>query len=167
MNLRKLEKKDAELMLEWMRDIEISKNFQFDTKSMDFDKVETFIEKSKIESENIHLAIVESDDEYLGTISLKNIDYKNNNAEYAISLRKKAIGKNVAFLATKLILEYAFDELKLEKVYLNVYSKNMRAIKFYEKFGFIYEGEFRNHIKKDGIYENLKWYSILRSDYVK
>lgn len=167
MKLRKLEKKDAELMLEWMQDIEISKNFQFDTKAMNLDKVKSFIEKSKIESENIHLAIVESDDEYLGTISLKNIDYKNNNAEYAISLRKRAIGKNVAFLATKLILEYAFDELKLEKVYLNVYSKNMRAIKFYEKFGFIYEGEFRNHIQKDGIYENLKWYSILRSDYVE
>lgn len=165
MRLRQLEKKDSKLMFEWMTDPEISENFQFDRDLISIDKIEEFIEKSKNDVENKHYAISGLEDEYLGTISLKKIDFKNKNAEYAISLRKKAIGKNIAFYATKLILEYAFYDLNLEKVYLNVYAKNIRAIKFYEKVGFSYEGEFRQHILKDNNYENLKWYSILRREY--
>ena len=42
----------------------------------------------------------DQDDEYLGTISLKNIDLKNKNAEYAISTRKKARGTGANQQAT-------------------------------------------------------------------
>ena len=73
--------------------------------------------------EDMHFAIVDDkNDEYLGTISLKHIDYKNHNAEYAISTRKKVRGSGIAQKSTELILDYAFNNLDLHKVYLNVLS---------------------------------------------
>lgn len=67
--------------------------------------------------------------------------------------------------ATEEILSIAFDQIALERVYLNVLKENTRAIKLYEKSGFIYEGEFRNHLFLNGEYRTLKWYGILKKEY--
>ena len=167
MRLRNLQEKDAIFMLEWMQDSEIVQNFRFDSTNTNIESVQRFIANSSSSTESEHFAIADENDEYLGTISLKNIDMINKNAEYAISLRRSAIGSGIAYESTKKLLEHAFSKIGLEKVYLNVYSKNLRAIKFYEKFGFVYEGEFRKHIYINGEFENLKWYSIIRSEYEK
>ena len=102
------------------------------------------------------------DDEYLGTISLKNIDLKNKNAEYAISTRKKARGTGANQQATESLLKYGFDKLQLHRIYLNVLSSNKRAISFYKKCGFIYEGKFKDHLFIDDRYQDLEWYAICK-----
>ena len=159
--LRKLEKKDIPFMLEWMHDIENEKIFQNDFYSMNEKKCEEFI-KNSFTTDNQHFAIVNDlDDEYLGTISLKNINYKNMNAEYAISTRKKIRGTGCALSATKTIIKYGFDELRLNKIYLNVLTSNERAKCFYKKVGFQYEGTFKKHILINNKYEDLEWYGII------
>lgn len=168
MLLRQLKEKDAEGMLEWMHDPEIQKNFRFETDNRKLKDVIDFIQKAEIRPINgksIHYAIVDEQDEYLGTISLKNIDLESRNAEYAISLRKKAQGKGIASRATKEILNLAFNCFHLERVYLNVLSGNEKAIRLYEKCGFVYEGEFRKHLFLKGEYKTLKWYSMLKEEY--
>ena len=58
---------------------------------------------------SIHYAIAnKTDDEYYGTISLKDLSLENRIAEYAIVLRKKAQGQGIAYQATKLLLYKAF-----------------------------------------------------------
>ena len=169
MRLRKLEKRDADGMLEWMHDPEIQKNFCFDASKKSRDDVLEFIGNSQTEmtaGKSIHYAIADDLDEYLGTISLKNVDLTARNAEYAISLRKKAQGKGIAAEATKELLELAFLKHGLERVYLNVLAENKRAIHLYEKCGFVYEGEFRKHLFLKGEFRTLKWYSILREEYI-
>ncbi len=158
--LRTLKEKDADFMLEWMHDEEISRNFVFDAKSTTKEKALDFISKSQKDNKNLHFAIADKNDEYLGTISLKNIDLKNKNAEYAIGMRKKAIGTGAAAFATKQIANYAFEKLNIEKVYLNVLSDNLRAVCFYEKMGFVYEGELIKHVIKDGEHKNLKLFAL-------
>ena len=80
-------------------------------------------------------------------------------------MRKCAIGKGIAKYATEEILNIAFNDLNLNKVYLNVLSSNIRAIKFYEKFGFSFEGEFKEHLRNKEKWESLKWFSIVRCNY--
>ena len=88
--LRRLELKDIPYMLEWMHDTETKLIFQNDFLAVDEVKAENFILNS-FNDDNKHFAIVDnSNDEYLGTISLKNIDNKNRNAEYAISTRSQS-----------------------------------------------------------------------------
>ena len=166
--LRKLKIEDADNMLEWMHDEEIQRNFRMNTLHKTKQDVMEFISDSTIVAVNggsIHFAITDEEDEYLGTISLKEIDLQAHNAEYAICLRKKAQGQGIAKAATKLILEEAFDKLELERVYLNVLSENERAIKLYQSCGFQYEGEFRKHLFLRGKYRNLKWFAILKDEY--
>lgn len=159
--IRKLEYKDVPFMLEWMHDEEVKEIFQNDFSSVDENKAKQFI-KDSYTSKNIHFAIVDdNDDEYLGTISLKNIDYKNKNAEYAISTRKKARGTGYNTIATQLLITYAFEELKLHKVYLNVLTCNKRAINFYRKIGFSYEGTFKKHLYINGKYMDIDWYGVV------
>lgn len=168
MKLRKLELKDAVGMLEWMRDPEIQKCFRFNTENKSLGDVSEFIqtaETNPIDGKSIHLAIVDENDEYLGTISLKEIDAISKSAEYAISLRKCAQGKGVGSAATREILRMAFEEFGLERIYLNVLADNEVAIQLYEKIGFIYEGKFRNHLFLRGEYKTLKWYSMLKDEY--
>lgn len=166
--LRKLKVADVPYMLEWMHDQDINCNFKMDFSSMrkaDVIRFLTIAEETEKEGTGLHRAIIDEQDIYLGTISLKNIDSFSCNAEYAISLRKCAHGRGVALKATQDILKIAFEQLGLTRVYLNVLSENIRANKFYLKFGFQLEGEFRKHVLINGNYKNLKWYSILKEEF--
>ncbi|CUX34493.1 GNAT family N-acetyltransferase [Clostridium sp. C105KSO13] len=161
--IRRLEKKDAERMLEWMHDEEINHNFSVDFESHTLEDAINFIENS-FDEKNQHFAVVDEDDIYQGSISLKNISYTDYNAEYAIVLRRDALGKGYSQEATWKILEYAFNELGLYKVYLNVLEGNKRARRFYEKMGFKPEGVFEEHKYVQGRFHNLCWYAIFKTN---
>lgn len=157
--LRKLLDKDIAFMLEWMRDKSITSNFKVDFSKYDEEKAKEFIRNSFTDIEQ-HFAIVNEQDEYLGTISLKNISEKNKNAEYAIVMRKCAQGMGTAENATKELIKYAFEVLGLRKIYLNVLEDNRHAIGFYEKMGFVKEGTFVGQWFIGEKYHNVCWYAI-------
>lgn len=168
MKLRKLNECDAEGMLEWMNDPKIQYWFRFQGKQKNREDIIEFIRNAEIQpadGKSIHYAIADDADEYLGTVSLKNMNLSDHNAEYAISLRTKAQGNGIGRLATELLLKKAFEEFSLERVYLNVLADNAKAIRMYKKAGFVYEGESRNSIFLRGEYQTLKWYSMLKSEY--
>ncbi len=140
MILRELKEKDAEYMLEWMHDKNVSDNLEKDFSKMTIQNCKDFIANTYKDSQNKHYAIVDECDEYMGTISLKNIDYENKRAEYAISCRTKAIGNGFSKRATEEIFNIASD-MGLELIYLYVRDSNLRAQKFYEKTGFLRMGK--------------------------
>lgn len=145
--------KDAEGMYEWMSDPEITCFFRFDASSVTLDTCKDFILHAYNDPNTIHYAIAGEDDEYLGTISLKNITDKD--AEYAISTRKKAHGTGAAYQATMQLITIAKEKYELSEIYLNVKSYNKRAIHFYRKCGF---GPNINRLSIDS--PGLEWYSI-------
>jgi len=162
MHLRNLEEKDAPFMLEWMHDDSVVEhlNHKFATKTLD-DCLE-FINTS-ISEKNIHLAIASDADEYMGTVSLRNIN--NDNSEFAITVRQSAMGKGYAWFGMKGILKKAFEELNLNSVYWCVSLANDRAIRFYKKHGFkeILDVplEFQEKYDKRN---DLIWFSTLKGD---
>ena len=160
--IRRLERRDGELMLEWMHDKDTNRAFRFPFEKSTLESVTEFIDNSFSET-NQHFAVVDDNDEYLGTVSLKNISIENKSAEYAIVVRRMARGTGVAKLATENIIDYAFHTLKLHKVYLNVLEKNERARHFYEKCGFEYEGTAKDAIILNGNYESLAWYGKINN----
>lgn len=168
MILRRLKREDAEGMLEWMHDKDICKNFREGIEHKTAEDVYKFIENADytIRNEaNLHFAVVDEKDEYMGTISLKNLNLKDQNAEYAISLRKSAQRKGLAAKATLGLFKYAFEDIGLHKIYLNVLEENIHAIHFYEKIGFCLEGTAKDHLFLRGKYQNLRWYSITAEMY--
>lgn len=170
MKLRMLDEKDADGMLEWMHDPKVYQYFRFPCEETNKERAVEFIHNAQmqfVKGDNRHYAIADDEDNYLGTISLKDIDMQSLNAEFAISMRSAAQGQGMATEATKELLRIAFEEIGLQRVYLNVISDNERAVHLYEKCGFVYEGEFRNHIKIRGEMKSLKWYGILKEEFGK
>ncbi len=127
---------------------------------MTMEDVEHFIASSAESEVNVHRAI-ESDGEYAGTISFKNIDTTSENAELAISLRTTFQGTGVASEAMVQAAIFAQKSLKFHKLYLNVLSDNERAIRFYQKAGFAYEGRSPEQAKIDGVFRDLLWFGLL------
>jgi len=165
MYLRKLELKDAPLMIEWMHDDSVVHDLHTNFASKTLEDAEAFIKASQDMYENMNLAIVSDMDEYMGTVSLKYINKNAGNAEFAITVRKTAMGHGYSWYGMEAIIHKAFDELGLECVYWCVSKKNERAVRFYDKHNFHEALDISSEIK--GIYEgieDLKWYSVLKGD---
>lgn len=168
MRLRQLKEADADGMLEWMHDPEIQKFFRTSMETKTREEVMDFIHNANtvpVEGNSIHFAIADEDDSYLGTVSLKDFDFSSRSAEYAISLRKCAQGRGIAYQATREILKMAFETFHLQRIFLNVLEDNLRAIHLYEKLGFTYEGAFRHYLFLNGEYKTLRWYSMLENEW--
>lgn len=131
MQLRQLLPKDALLMLEWMHDESVVKDLQANFAAKTLADCENFIRSSVNDTKNLHLAIVDDNDEYMGTVSLKHI--VDGTAEFAITIRASAMGKGISAFGMDQILHKGIYELGLEKVYWCVSPDNKRAVRFYDK----------------------------------
>ncbi|MGM9986264.1 MAG: GNAT family N-acetyltransferase [Bacillaceae bacterium] len=92
----------------------------------------------------------------------------DNRARYAVGIFDTTeLGKGLGTEITQLVVQYAFEELSLHRVDLRVLEYNIRAIKCYEKCGFIQEGVEREGSLIEGIYETDVFMSILDREYDK
>lgn len=161
MKLRKLELKDAELMLEWMHDEDVVAQLGANFKEKSLEDCIRFITNSKNDIQNMHLAVVNEENIYMGTVSLKNINKEKKTAEFAITVRKSAMGKGYSKYAMKEILAIGIKELGLQKIYWCVSKENVRAIRFYDKNGYMRTDIVPEDIKKYYSSEQLQkflWY---------
>ena len=165
MYLRKLELKDAPLMLAWMHDKSVTEKMKSDFTSKTLQDAENFIKWSWGTRENVNLAIASDEDEYMGTVSLKHIE--DGSAEFAITVRAEAMGRGYSWFGMESIIEKAFNEYGLESVYWCVSRENTRAVRFYDKHNFHETLDIPQSVlsRYVGI-SNLKWYSILKGDEV-
>ena len=134
MKLRELQPEDAPLMLEWMHDPEVVKYMRTDFASKTLEDCLQFIQSSACSRENLHLAIANNEDEYMGTVSLKYI--RDQKAEFGITVRSCAMGRGYAQFGMQRIKEKGFSELGLHEIYWCVLPENTRAIRFYDKNGY-------------------------------
>lgn len=80
-------------------------------------------------------------------------------------LAPEARGHGYTPVLLKKVLSYAFNTLQLHKVSLGVFDTNLRAKYIYEKFGFIQEGYFRDHVNVDNAYWGMYEMSILEHEW--
>ena len=103
----------------------------------------------------------------VGLIGLLNIDKHNRKAEYYITIGDVSIKrKGIATNATRILLEHAFHQLDLNKVYLNVDADNLAACKLYEKVGFKCEGVFKRDLLRKNTLIDRKRYAYFKEDFV-
>lgn len=135
--LRTLKLEDAGRMLEWMHDESVIKGLNTQKfRCTQIDDCIRFIEKSHQDRESRHFAVADENDIYMGTVSLKHIDTSFSNAEFSIALHSDSQGKGVGRFAMAQIMEYAFEELKLDEVYWNVLKDNIHAMHLYDSLGY-------------------------------
>ena len=101
-----------------------------------------------------------------GTITLMRIDRDNGSAGVGIAIGEKSMwGKGYGTDGMRALLDFGFGELRLERIWLDVYDFNKRARRSYEKAGFTAEGTQRHAHYSEGKYQDVVIMSILREDW--
>jgi|SRR4030095_6031006 len=101
----------------------------------------------------------------VGMAELGAVDRKNGSATLCrMYVDEGSRGKGIAGEMIRHILKLGFDELKLRRIDLRVYSQNTSAIKCYEKCGFVKEACLREAAKFEDEYWDVMVYSMLRED---
>ncbi len=104
--------------------------------------------------------------DFIGTVSLRNLDLKNQNAELAILIGEpENRGRGVGGEALSVLLDYAFGELGLYRVYLWVLAYNEPAIRLYRRLGFKEEGRLRAQVWRDGARHDVLVFGLLRDEW--
>lgn len=105
-------------------------------------------------------------DEAIGDFTLMNIDTENHAVGFRIAIHDSHhFGKGYGSVAVKEALRIAFEDMEMHRVQLEVYNHNPRAIRVYEKAGFIKEGVRRDAICLDGVYRDEIIMAILSTEY--
>ena len=85
--------------------------------------------------------VIEWEGRCIGTVRLHSVDAHDQRASLAIGLFDRTTwGQGLGTEAIRLVLGYAFQSLRLHRVSLRVLAYNTRAIRAYEKCGFVREG---------------------------
>ncbi len=108
-----------------------------------------------------------ADDKVIGSCGLFEISPKNRSAEFGIVIGEQANwGKGYGSDAAKITLRFAFEELGLNRVFLDVLATNQRAVRSYEKAGFVLECTRRQAVWRDGDYHHACRMGILRDEWL-
>jgi RimJ/RimL family protein N-acetyltransferase len=108
-----------------------------------------------------------ADDRRIGNVTLRGIDKENGAAEVSIVIIDKASqGQGLGTDALNCLIDFAFGELRLERVYLHVFDYNARARRSYEKAGFQTDAILRNARFHRGRHHDVHLMSILRDDWL-
>jgi RimJ/RimL family protein N-acetyltransferase len=107
-----------------------------------------------------------SDGRLLGFVALHNLEWHNQTGELSIGIGDpNDWNRGYGTEALRLTLRYAFTELNLFRVGLNTIAYNQRAIRAYEKVGFVREGVWRSFGLRDGQRYDVIMMSILRDEW--
>jgi len=107
-----------------------------------------------------------ADDRLLGSIDIDIDHWSHGEGWVGIDIgERENWGKGYGTDAMRVILRYAFTELNLHRVALNVFEYNPRAVRSYEKSGFVVEGRVRQFLERDGRRWDVIYMGILREEW--
>jgi len=124
-------------------------------------------EKIKATSTETLFTIETQAGDYLGGISLFKIHPVEHHAELGVVIGDKSQwSKGYAAEAMELIIEYGFNQLNLNMIYLEVIEFNERAAALYKRVGFVEEGRLRQRVYRDGSYHDELSMSMLKTEWL-
>lgn len=104
----------------------------------------------------------------IGSCQLHSIQTVHRNAELQIRIGDvQERGRSYGTDALKLLLDFAFKDLNLHRVYLHVFSSNDTALHVYKKLGFTHEGTLRQSAFINGNYVDVFVMGLLQSEFLQ
>lgn len=104
--------------------------------------------------------------DFLGTISLFNIDKKHSCASLGFQLVKDFWGRGLMNESLNHFIKFVFEELNFHRIEAQTYIGNERSINVLKRLGFSKEGQLRQNFLIENKYEDSYLYSILRTEFL-
>jgi RimJ/RimL family protein N-acetyltransferase len=164
--LRALELDDLDRTYKWHNDQELYRTlggiFRYVSRATE---EEWLRKKQAYDPQEVNLAICLTDNsQHIGNIYLRNINWIARHGEVHVFIGESGErSKGYGAVALRLMIEYAFHNLGLLRLYLFILEGNT-SIKLAEKFGFVLEGRLRKHAFKDGQFKDVLVVGLCASD---
>ena len=102
----------------------------------------------------------------IGSCQLRGIDPRHQSAELTIRIGERdSLGRGLGTEAVRRLVAHGFEVLGLNRISLHVFADNQRAVRAYEKAGFVREGLMRQHSRIDGEFKDAVLMALLRRDW--
>lgn len=158
--IRVLEDKDKKFLLEWTNKKELWSSI---LKHRFVNSVEHEVFFKNLCFDNSKDYFIIEKESPIGLCGLTNIDFLNSKAELFIFISdKKSRGENIGSYCIDYLIDYAFESLSLNKLYLRVESKN-NAYNLYLKKGFKVEGKLIDDFKFNNMFYDVYYMSFFNT----
>jgi RimJ/RimL family protein N-acetyltransferase len=170
--LRADERADLPLFVEWLNDPEVRQGISYTLPLSQAVEEQWFENMLKMPREEQPLGIeIRTEDggwRLIGNCSYMDLNWRSRSAEVGIFIGDKTCwDKGYGTEVMRLLLQHGFETKNLNRIFLHVFATNLRAIRCYEKAGFVPEGRLRQAEFKDGGYVDFIVMSVLRSEYTR
>jgi RimJ/RimL family protein N-acetyltransferase len=116
----------------------ISQHWTVTTETFSDEQLMSWLKSRPGQPDRLDWAIVDkATGQLLGEIVINELDVSAESMNLRIALSSANLGKGIGTQAVKLVVEYGFQVLNLRDIRLDVWSENLRAIRVYEKVGFV------------------------------
>ncbi len=167
--LRHIEREDLPKFVAWLNDPEVREGLSLYLPLSQAEEEQWFENMLKSPPPERPLVIeAKSDKDWktIGNSGFHNIDWRNRSGELGIVIGEKTYwNKGYGTEVIGLLLRHGFTTLNLHRIYLRVFQNNKRAIRAYEKAGFIHEGRQRQAEFQDGKYLDVILMSVLKDEW--
>ena len=163
---RPIELEDEPLLRRWINDPRNWRGLMF-RPPMNACREREWIEGlGKSTTDYVFGVVVRRGDRLIGTTGLHRVNAINRSAEFGINLGDLAYqNKGYGTEAARLMVRYGFEELNLNRIGLSVFANNPRAIRCYQKAGFVQEGCLRQALYRNGQFHDEYRFAILRDEW--
>jgi len=167
--LRAIRREDLPLFVKWLNDPEVRRGLVHCHPFSDEDEEDWYesMRKRPLEEHPLTIEILVGNEwTPIGDCGLLGINWRVRESEFGIFIgEKEHWDKGYGTEALLLMLRHGFETLNLNRIGLRVYADNPRAIRSYEKAGFVHEGTLRQGHYHDGEYIDVLMMSVLRSEW--
>ena len=162
--LRAFEREDAERCYRWMNDPNVVRTLK-SRYPINFSNEIEWLERAMLPSPSErHFAIERKDDRtHIGNASIHDVDWVSRTAWFGLFIGEpSAWNRGFGGDAIATLMRFAFDEMNLEKLRINVFDYNERAKHVLTSRGFVQEGRLVRDFYREGAYHDIVILSAFR-----
>jgi RimJ/RimL family protein N-acetyltransferase len=163
--LRAFEKEDAERCYRWMNDPNIMRTLKSRYPIAFSNEIEWLDRAMHDHNTERHFAIERKDDRsHIGNASIHDIDWVSRAAWFGLFIGEPtAWNRGFGGDAIGALVRFAFDEMNLQKMRINVFDYNERAKHVLAGHGFVEEGKLTADFYREGTWHDIVILSVFRS----
>lgn len=165
LRLRPLDADDADALFAIFADEEVTRHYDLET-FCELDEAADLIEfvlESYEAERQVRWGIVRTaDDQLVGTCGF--VWLRQHSAEIGYDLMRSAWGNGYMYEALMALLDYAFEELTLNRIEALVMPGNARSRRLLARLGFVHEGTLRQYDYFKGALHDMEMHALLRDD---
>lgn len=165
--LQAIEMSDMPIIVKWRNMPEIYEQFyEYEPLSV-HQQTEWF--KRLMTNEKEKLWMICNHGRPVGTVGLVNIDWRSKKCEWGRFFigEKSSRGRGVGLVTERLVISYVFNYMNMNKLYCEVFVSNEKVVRLHKRHGFKEEGVFKEHVFKNGKYQDVVRLALLEKDYRK